>query len=78
MSNKLYTGITTDINRRWNEHRSLTKGAKYFRMDKPKELVFVTQVDNRSEASKLESKIKKLAKSEKLKLVESDDNQINQ
>ena len=37
---KLYTGITTDINRRLNEH-SNKKGAKYFRLEKPQKVIFI-------------------------------------
>ena len=67
-SGKFYTGITTDINRRLTEHKN-QKGAKYFRLEKPEEIVFIEHCKNRSEATKRELEIKKFSKSEKLKLV---------
>jgi len=69
-SGKLYTGITTDIDRRYNEHKNLkTKGAKFFRTDPPKKIVFQENVENRSTALKREAQIKKLTRKEKLQLV---------
>lgn len=77
MNDRLYTGITTDVKRRWQEHTQLKKGAKFFRMDKAKSIAFVTQVENRSVASQLEFKIKKLTRDEKLQLIDSEQNQID-
>ena len=65
---KLYTGITTDISRRLSEHKK-NKGAKYFRIENPKEVVFIEACVNRSEATKTELKIKSLSKNKKLKLI---------
>ncbi len=67
----LYTGITTDVKRRWHEHLNLKAGAKYFRGRKPKVLVFVEACENRSEASKREAYIKKLPRVEKLRLIQA-------
>ena len=67
---KLYTGITTDIKRRLNEHKK-NKGAKYFRLESPKEIVFLEVCKNRSEATKRELEIKRFNRSEKLKLIKS-------
>lgn len=66
-SGKLYTGITTDIERRFAEHSGAAgkKGAKFFRSDKPKKIVFQEASKNRSEASKREAGIKKLSRREK-------------
>jgi len=72
----LYTGITTDITRRWNEHLSSPKGAKFFRGRKPEKLLFVLEQEGRSEATKTEISIKKLKRSDKLKLINSDNNKI--
>ena len=58
-----YTGITTDVNRRWNEHcgHSGSKlGAKYFRGRKPKQLVYQEDGHTRSTASQREFQIKKM------------------
>ncbi len=67
---KLYTGITTDLNRRFTEH-SNKKGAKYFRLEKPLGVVFTETCQNRSEATKRELEIKKLNRDEKLQLIKN-------
>ena len=64
----LYTGITTDVNRRLLEHNS-GKGAKYTRARTPVVLRALFEAKNRSEASKEEYRIKKLNRTEKLKLI---------
>lgn len=66
---QLYTGITTDIQRRWQEHSSGKGGARYFRTRKPKLMCFVEQHPDRSSASKREAEIKKFSKSIKEALV---------
>jgi len=66
----LYTGITTDIKRRWHEHCHTKKGAKYFRGKTPLKIVFLEPGHDRSTASKREAEIKKLSRKEKLKLIE--------
>ncbi len=66
----LYTGITTDIERRYTEH-SMQKGAKYFRGRKPKQLVYQECGHDRSTASKREIEIKKLSRANKLELIKS-------
>jgi putative endonuclease len=69
---KYYTGITTDVDRRFQEHKSDTKkGAKYFRSNTPKKVIHTECFENRSQASKRESEIKKLTKAQKIKLVKS-------
>ena len=65
----LYTGITTDIGRRIDEHNGKGLWAKYTKMRQPVELVYTFDMKNRSEASKQESKIKKLTKKQKLELI---------
>ena len=67
---KLYTGITTDIKRRFNEHGS-KKGAKYFRLESPQEIVFIEDCKNRAEATKRELEIKKFDKNKKQELINS-------
>jgi len=64
---KLYTGISTDIERRFQQHL-LGKGAKYFRSDVPLRVVFRKKYKNRSTASIEEARIKKLTRSQKLVL----------
>lgn len=71
----LYTGITTDIERRYTQH-ALQQGAKYFRARKPKKLVYLESGHNRSTASKQEMEIKKLSRASKFQLIASQQNQI--
>lgn len=67
-SSKLYTGITNDLEKRFKKHK-LGKGAKFFRLDKPKKIVHFEIYENKSEALKREHQIKKMSKLEKLKLI---------
>lgn len=71
----LYTGITTDIGRRFDQHKE-RKGAKYFRGRQPERLVYVENGHNRSTASKREFAIKNLNPVEKWQLITSDLNKI--
>ena len=66
----LYCGITDDVQRRLETHRS-GKGAKYTRGRGPLELVYVEKCDSHSVALKRECFVKKLTRSEKRKLIES-------
>jgi len=73
--NTLYTGITTDIERRYVQH-SMQQGAKYFRGRKPKKLVYQENGHDRSTASKREIEIKKLSRVAKLQLIRSHSNNL--
>ncbi|MDO5717905.1 MAG: GIY-YIG nuclease family protein [Tissierellia bacterium] len=64
----LYTGCTNDLENRIKTHNA-GKGAKYTRGRLPVSLVYSKKVENRSEALKLELKIKSLKRSEKFKLI---------
>ena len=66
--NTLYTGWTTDVEKRVKTH-NLGKGAKYTKNRLPVKVVATWQFQNRSEAMKFEAWIKKLPRSEKKKLV---------
>ncbi len=67
----LYTGITTDLDRRIAEHNSSDKGAKYTRNRRPVSLVYHECFENRSEASKREYHIKKkMNRAQKLQLIQ--------
>lgn len=66
---QLYTGITTDIQRRWREHKNCKRGARYFRTQQPKALAFLEECTDRSNASKREAYIKSLTKLKKEELV---------
>jgi putative endonuclease len=66
----LYTGITTDVARRFAEHqRNGDAGAKYLRGRGPLVLVFQKKLGNRSLALEVESKVKKLSKARKEELI---------
>jgi len=65
----LYTGVTTNLYRRVNEHNNSNKGAKYTRTRQPVELVWSAECGSRSEAMKREASIKKLDRPKKLLLV---------
>lgn len=72
--NSLYTGITTDIKRRWMQHCGAVGGARYFRGRTPKKLVYLEEAHDRSSASRREAEIKKLARPQKLALLASPEN----
>lgn len=64
----LYTGITTDVEKRLEAHRN-GKGAKYTRGRSPLELVYREDCGDHSAALKREIEIKKLTREEKEKLI---------
>jgi len=66
----LYTGITTDVDRRFAEHQS-GKGAKYLRGKAPLTLAFQQKIGSHSAALKAEASIKKLSKAEKEAIINS-------
>jgi len=66
----LYTGVTTDIERRIREHNGSKRGAKYTRGRRPVELVYVKDCRDRFEALREEYKFKSLSRKEKLKIIE--------
>ena len=64
--NSLYTGITTDVERRIVEHNGNNKtGSKYTRVKRPVILVYKEQAKTRSEALKRERIIKRMSHKEK-------------
>ena len=64
--NSLYTGITTDIDKRLLEHNSGNKpGAKYTRSRGPVTLVYTEMAESRSHAAKREYEIKSMDKKSK-------------
>lgn len=66
----LYTGVTTDLERRLKEHNDCDKkGAKYTRTRRPVSLSYSEQFNDRSSACKREAEIKKMTRSRKLKLI---------
>lgn len=71
----LYTGITNNMDRRWQQHAS-RQGAKYFRGRQPVAVVYLESSDDRSSASRREAAIKKLQRSDKEVLIQSASNEI--
>lgn len=66
----LYAGITTDINRREEEHNTdNTKGAKSLRGKRPIEIVYCEEYDSQGEARSRETEIKGWKRPYKLKLI---------
>ena len=61
----LYTGIATDVPKRVAEHAESRRGAKYLRGRGPLELVFYQEIGDRSVASKIEHRVKRLPKAYK-------------
>lgn len=71
-NNKLYTGITTDYKRRFREHLGLEKnGAKFTKSFKPIKILLLYTTEGRSNASKLECRIKKLNRLEKESIIKN-------
>ena len=66
----LYTGITTDVNKRVLTHNK-GKGAIYTRNRRPVVLKAFKTAENRSQASKEEYKIKQLSRQGKLELIKN-------
>ena len=67
--NSLYTGITTDVERRFSEHNGSDKCARFFRGRTPLEVVYTETHPDRSSALRREAAIKALNRDCKLKLV---------
>ena len=70
----LYTGITTNLARRMNEHETGIKGARYTNGRGPFQLTYQAHCENRAEASKLEISIKALSRAKKLTLISQQSN----
>ena len=71
----LYTGITTDLQRRFVQHAS-GRGAKYFRGRRPLQVVYREGGHTRGSAGKRELEIKALARTEKSLLIRSAKNEL--
>jgi putative endonuclease len=70
--NTLYTGLTTDLQRRLSEHQESPKGARYTRSRRPVCLAWQSEaLPNRAEAAALEWKIKRLSSRQKQKWIET-------
>ena len=70
VNNTLYTGITSDIVKRFEAHLK-GRGAKYLKANKPLKIVYLHILEDKSKALKEEYRIKKtLSKKEKLTLID--------
>ncbi len=67
--NSLYTGVTTDVERRVLEHNAKKSVTKYTRVRQPVEVAYQEEAGSRSEACKREAQLKKLTKKQKEALV---------
>ncbi len=65
-----YTGITTDITRRLNEHNYGSRGAKYTKSRRPVKLRLTQECHNHSSALKEEYKFKKLTRKQKKEIID--------
>ena len=64
----LYTGITTDVERRLKDHQA-SRGAKYLRGRGPLALVLKKRIGEKGLALKIEKLVKKLSKKQKEELI---------
>ena len=69
--NSLYTGVTTDCERRLHEHNHTPRGAKYTRARRPVTLAYTEAAANRSSAQQREAQIKRLSAAQKEALITS-------
>ena len=69
----LYTGITTDVERRFDEHQNNnSKASKYCARLRPLKLVYTSSAfENKSDASKEEYRIKQLSHKDKLNFIKT-------
>jgi putative endonuclease len=68
----LYTGIATDVEKRIAEHDRGLRGAKYLRGRGPLEVVFAAPAGDRALASRLEYRVKRMSREQKLELIAGD------
>ena len=67
----LYTGLTSNLNRRYDEHQN-GKGKHYTSRNKPSELLYTETFKNKLQAEKREIQIKKWSKDKKQALIKGD------
>ncbi len=66
----LYCGITTDVERRFKEHKN-GKGGNYTRSHKVVKIVYTEKAKDRSSALKREAAIKRMTRAQKLSLIKN-------
>lgn len=65
----LYTGITTDVERRCREHESGVRGARYLRGRGPLNVEFRKALGSRAFAQRVEYRVKRLQRTQKEALI---------
>jgi putative endonuclease len=65
----LYAGVTTDLERRLEEHNIGPKGARYTRARRPVTLLHAWNLPDRSAATKAEAAFKRLSRAHKLEVI---------
>ena len=66
----LYVGVTTDLDRRLQQHNGqLAGGARYTKARRPVALVWSDACDSRSEAQQREYALRRLSREQKLALI---------
>lgn len=65
----LYTGVTTSLERRFGEHASGRRGARFFRLSAPAAVRYVETAADRAAAQRREAAIKRLPRRAKLALI---------
>ena len=70
----LYTGISNNAEQRLAAHAT-RRGAKYFRGRSPRRIVYLESGHTRSSASRREAQIKRMRRSEKVRLIQSGGNE---
>ncbi len=62
----VYTGVSTDVQRRWKEHqRGGSRAARYLRTRRPVDLIFSAMIGDKGAALRAEHAIKQLEKQQK-------------
>lgn len=65
----LYTGVSTDVQRRFGEHREGPRGARYFNGRVPVRILHTEPLPDRSSACRREAEIKRMSRAQKLGLI---------
>lgn len=65
----LYTGITTDVGRRYDEHRRKV-GARYTRSRGVRRLLYIEEAGTKGQALRREVEVKRLRRAAKMELIE--------
>jgi putative endonuclease len=72
----LYVGSTNDLEKRLHQHNNSKSGAHYTKIRRPVVLKYSEQLETFAESRKREAEIKRLERSDKIKLVKNINNKI--